>query len=126
MGSESSSERRLAENEVMFRQANQKVQKSLEELDKNVVAAGHPSLMLTADIPLHFYCECSNEKCRKRIKVTPKQYEELHQNSSQFIIIPGHQVATIEKTIHVTPDYMVVEKYQTPPKKADKLRRTNL
>lgn len=125
MKRENESERRQAENEVVFRQANQQIQKNLQKLDKSVVADGHPtSLMLTEDIPLHFYCECSNENCRERIEITQGQYEALHKNTSQFVVIPGHEVAEIERIIKTEPTYLVVEKYIRPPKDATKLNKT--
>lgn len=117
----------MAENEVIFRQANEKIHKTLEELDKKAVADGHStSLMITEDIPLHFYCECSNEKCRERIQITHTQYGELHKNSSQFIVLPGHQVAEIEKIIKKNPNYFVVEKFKVPPEEVDGLNPTDL
>lgn len=124
---ESASKRNLAENEVIFRQANEQIFKKLQELDRKVVADGHSlDLMLTEDIPLHFYCECSNDKCRERVEITPSQYQALHKNSSQFVVLPGHQVAKIERVVREESGYLVVEKFLTPPKKARKLNSTDL
>jgi len=80
-----------------------------------------------ADLPLHFYRECSDEKCEQRIVIKPSDYKKLHKNSSQFIILPRHRVASIERIVREEPDYMVVEKYMTPPAPKDaKLRPTDL
>lgn len=109
------SERRLAKNEVVFRQANQQVQKFMQEQN-----AGKKD----KESELHFYCECSNENCRERVMLTPTKYGKLHKNSSQFVIKPGHSVAEVEKVVKTAPDYEVVEKYRSPPSSAAELEPT--
>lgn len=112
---ESLSERRLAENELLFRNANEKVRESLEKLKNSDEAKAVPSLAKN-DIPVHFYCECSDKKCRKRIIMKPDEHKKLHQNSSQFVLIPGHEITSIERVMKTEDDYVVVEKLITPPK----------
>ncbi|MBA3757422.1 hypothetical protein H0X09_00975 [Candidatus Saccharibacteria bacterium] len=126
--SEPSTERRLVENEVIFRQANETVVEGLEELRADAKALGQNDLAEDTDTPLHFFCECSNEDCRKRIVLKPSVYREVHQNSSQFILIPGHNVLEIERILKNNDDYLVVEKYMTPPapENVDKLHQTDL
>lgn len=124
------SERRLVENEVVFRQRNEQITKDLEALQKAAESEGHDSIAQNAKydsgVPLHFYCECSDENCRQRIVLKPKEYSELHANSSQFIVIPGHHVPKIERVVLTTGNYEVVEKYITPPATADHLNPTPL
>ncbi len=109
------SERRLAENQVLFRQKNEQVASDLEALKKAAESEGRGSLVPDSDVPLHFYCECSNTDCRQRIILTTSQYKELHQNSSQFILVTGHEVPNIERVVFRNDKYEVVEKFQTPP-----------
>lgn len=111
--SEPPSERRLTENEVVFRKANQQVQSQLASLQNSDRSEGISSLV--SDEPIYFYCECSNEKCRERIKLRPSKSKELHRNSSRFFLLPGHNVPSIERIIMSTPEYIVVEKFMTPP-----------
>lgn len=113
---ESLSDRRRAENEVFFRQENERVRKFVEERSAE---RGRRAPKL------HFYCECHDEDCRERIVMTPTKYQRLHQNSSQFIIIPGHRNPNIERLVRAEPEYVVVEKYMTPPARATKLNNTN-
>lgn len=124
------SPRRLAENEVVFRQRNEKITKDLEALQKTAEAEGHDAIAQNAkndsEVPLHFYCECSDEKCRQRIILKPKEYRELHANSSQFIIVPGHRVPEVERVVATTDQYHVIEKYMTPPESAEQLNPTPL
>lgn len=121
----SASEEHLAENEVIFRQYNERIQKELETLSQEASAEGN-TLEKHTDLPLHFFCECSDENCGKRIVMKPSDYKKMHKNSSQFLILPGHRVAAIEKVVREEPTYMVVEKYMTPPKKGAKLHPTDL
>jgi hypothetical protein len=124
--SELLSERRLAENQVIFRQNNELVQKNLEKLRKTAIAEGRESLLPDIDMPLHFYCECSDENCRQRIILKPSEYNDLHQNSSQFILLPGHDIAEVERTVKATDKFIVVEKFKTPPKSSGELNKTDL
>ena len=114
----------MVENEVIFRQHNERIQQDLEKLAKAAKAEGN-KLAEHSDLPLHFYCECSDETCTKRIVLKPSTYEKLHKNSSQFLIRPGHQAVSIERLVKAEPKYLVVEKYLTPLKKGAKLHATD-
>lgn len=122
---QSLSEIRWAENEVIFRQANKGV---LEQLaDTQGIAAEEDqtaSIKSMDDLPLLFYCECADETCRQRIELTPKEYLEQHRNTSQFILIPGHHIPSVERIMFETDKYIVVEKYLAPPAAAEKLNPT--
>jgi hypothetical protein len=98
------SERRLAENEVIFREVNKSVQEFIEKDLYNAHSG-----------PLHFYCECSNAACRQRVALTAQKYKELHQNSKRFVVVRGHELPEIEKVIQQEDGYAVVEKYGDPP-----------
>lgn len=120
------SERRLVENQVMFRQTNFKVVKRLKELENVAKEEGQEDWVPDTNQPILFYCECSDENCRKRIELKPSRYLELHQNESQFIVLPGHQVLKVERIIKSEKDYLVVEKYVTPPTKVKRLHQTDV
>ncbi|HSH31918.1 MAG TPA: hypothetical protein VK963_04605 [Candidatus Saccharimonadales bacterium] len=109
------SERRLAENEVIFRSANQRIMQAVEQ-------SLHGQ---TGDLPLEFYCECSNEDCRQRISATPQAFTAVHSNPKRFIIVKGHQRADIEKVVEACGNYDIVEKFKLPPQETDgRLNRT--
>lgn len=122
----STSERRLAENQVIFRRKNESATKNLKALKDAAESEGIDSLLGDIDVPLHFFCECSDENCKQRIVLKPSEYEELHQNSSQFVLLPGHNVPEIERTVRKNEKLIVVEKFMTPPKAGDKLNNTDL
>lgn len=102
------SKRRLIENEVIFRQVNKDVKEFLKEEDNTA-----------ANEPVEFYCECSRPDCIDRIKLTIRQYEELHKNKKQFITIHGHEFPEVEKVIQKESSFQSVEKHFTPPKPED-------
>jgi hypothetical protein len=108
----SSSQKRLIENEMIFRGANQKVQRALVRLKKSAEIEGIAPLSSAADIPLYFYCECSDRKCRERIMLKPSAYQKLHKDRSRFLVLPGHQTPKVEKVIKSTKNYTLVEKPQ--------------
>src|SRR5881275_2711603 len=95
---------KLAENEVIFREANSSV--------AEFIAEGEGPNTKT-QVP--FYCECSNRKCRIRIKMTPKQYRELHRHTRYFIALAGHEMTEIEKVVQKKKGFNVIEKYGEPP-----------
>jgi len=119
---QSLSDTRKAENEVVFRSRNKQAIQRVSETKR--VAAEENQEEQVGDIEdtrLLFYCECVNDKCRERIELTIKEYEEVRKNSSQFVLLPGHHSADIERVVFDYGKYVVVQKYMTPPAKAKKL-----
>ncbi len=118
--------RRLVENEVYFRQRNEHVVNGFKELTKIAKEEGHTDYVPDMNTPIRFYCECADEKCRKRVKLSPSKYANLHKNRSQFVILPSHNVPEAERIRTSEKNYLVVEKYDTPPKKANTTKSTDL
>jgi hypothetical protein len=116
----------MAENQVVFREHNEKVQKSFDELDAIAKDEGAEPISLDADTPLYFYCECSDENCRKRIKVTPSDYNKIHSARNRFVIFCGHEVPKIEDVTSKKVEYCVVTKHEIPPQSADTLNPTDV
>lgn len=96
-------EQRLKENEVIFRKANENVAEYVEEQ-----IGGDAAI-------LPFYCECSRPKCRQRIKISTKEYKQLHKNRRQFIAIKGHETPSIEKVLQRATGFIVLEKFGKMP-----------
>lgn len=126
---ENFSERRLVENEVFFRQENERMRKGLQSLKLKAQAEGFDDLYddFEKETPLHFYCECADEKCRNRIVLTPSIYKQLHASAVQFIVQPGHEIPEVERVVRREKEYLVIEKFTMPPTKVSKkIHRTNL
>lgn len=122
-----SSERRLAENEVVFRQLNEQVQKGIEQTNQLATEHKQPEYKIKDGPdapPLQFYCECSDENCSKRIKINLHEYRQIHKVRNHFMLVPGHEVLAVERLIREAPKFNVVEKYRTPPEEVSELHVT--
>lgn len=121
-----SSDKRKIENEVFFRQNNEKVAKGFNEL-KQIAEAEHDKEWVNqADESIGFFCECSDENCRKRVELKPSEYLSLRKNRKQFIIFPGHDIPNLERKVKSKSTFQVVEKYTVPDKPVDNLKPTDI
>ena len=76
-------EQRLAQNEALFREINEKVE---------AIAAVHGS----DDHVYEFYCECSNADCSFQVPATIAAYEAVRAHPRHFIVTPEHWLPEIE------------------------------
>jgi AraC-like DNA-binding protein len=90
-------ERRLAENEALFRDINERVQE---------VAAAHGF----DDHRYSFFCECSNADCTLQLELTGAEYESVRSHPSRFVVAPGHELPEIEHVVEVRQAWTIVEK----------------
>ncbi len=123
MGKNQLSKRQI-ENEVVFRRANERVERGIEH-EKAVALENGDDISDLDNTPLHFYCECSDENCKERIVMTLGEYKTLHINRKQFIISPGHEVPRIEDTVKEKARYSVVKKHFVPPEDITDLQHTS-
>ena len=90
-------ETRLAKNEVVFREINERV---------NDLAANHGS-----DQHLYtFFCECSNADCTLQVALPRSAYEDVRAQGNRFLIATGHQLPEIERVVEQNDGWWVVEK----------------
>ena len=119
------SKRRLAENEVYFRKVNEQVEAQLASIKDLATEEGKQHHIYDdASTLFHFYCECSDENCRKRIAISLNDYNTHHKQNDQFIIIPGHEVPIIEKVVHKRIDFWTVRKIIPVPEAPSRLNKT--
>jgi hypothetical protein len=90
-------EERLAMNEVAFRDVNERVAAQVEDL-----AGTHATF--------NVLCECSSTNCALRISITPAEYESIHADATQFIVVAGHANLEIEDIVGETARYDIVRK----------------
>ena len=90
-------EKRLARNEVAFRDVNERVAAQVEDL-----AGTHATF--------NVLCECSSTNCAVRISITPAEYESIHADATQFIVVAGHANPRIEDIVGETGGYHIVRK----------------
>jgi hypothetical protein len=117
-------EHRMAQNEVVFRQHNESIQEGFEEIKRLAKEDEQENLIADDDSPLLFYCECSNEDCRERLKLRPSRYNEFHTQHNRFVVLRGHENPEVEKVVRKEDDVSVVEKFIEPPASATTLKNT--
>jgi hypothetical protein len=120
------SERRQIENEMIFRQANEKIGDNLDAIDAGYIEDDNPEFIRSDDILLYFLCECSDEDCTDRIQLKLSTYQKIHENRSAFIVKPTHQVEAIETVIDTKDTYSVVEKNNVIPEPCGTLNETDI
>lgn len=102
------SNRRLIENEVIFKDVNTNIKEFIKE-----ETSGTPATILP------FYCECSNPECIERINLSTTKYEKLHKTRRLYVTAIGHEFPEVEKVVNKESHYQVVEKHFTPPRPED-------
>jgi hypothetical protein len=97
------SEERAARNEVLFREANEKLREKRLEVD--------------ADGLTPFLCECSNPACTEVLRLSMREYEYARSRPTWFITAVDHE--NEHNRIEQHPRYMIVEKAGTAGRIAD-------
>jgi hypothetical protein len=87
---------RLALNEELFREANERMT-TWEERDR-------------AEAVEFYFCECADAQCRQKVPLRGSDYERIRNHSSHFFVVPGHEVPDIETVIESHEDWVVIEK----------------
>lgn len=95
----SSRQRRLAENEVVFRAANEAV----KEVADDFVAHGGKATFT-------FFCECSDANCAAQLDLTLTEYERVRAHATRFVVVDGHEEIEVERVVDRRPRFTVVEK----------------
>jgi hypothetical protein len=97
-------ERRVALNEAVFREANERIQ----ELNQTFATFTNELVLV---------CECGDGHCAEKISMAPDAYEELRSDSANFAVVPGHEMPEVEKVIAQREGYDVVRKDKGIPRK---------
>jgi hypothetical protein len=87
-------DRRLVQNEILFRKLNERVASA---------EAGRPELEL--------FCECSDRECLKVLTIAGSEYEWLRQNPRRFAVLPGHEAPSVEDVVERHERFVIVEKH---------------
>jgi hypothetical protein len=89
-------ERRLALNEALFREANERVEIVADQLGP--------------DVPYEFLCECANADCTFRISLPLAVYESIRADPRQFVVLPLHYTPEVEDLVIEEDAHWVVRK----------------
>jgi len=90
-------EKRLALNEALFRETNERVEERVR-------------LFVGAEELFGIICECASLDCKERITVTQDEYATVRSDPSQFIVKPGHMVDEVEQTVVRNDRFEVIRK----------------
>lgn len=93
-------EERLARNETIFREINERTRSLQERFGPDDPTTAYEE----------FLCECGDQLCVDRVKLTIREYESVRDEATQFVVRPGHSVARIERTVRKNERYAVVIK----------------
>jgi hypothetical protein len=94
---------RRATTEALFRDVNERIAESAERFDAEET---------------DFVCECADANCTHRVTATLTEYEEVRDDPTTFLLVPGHEQRDIERVVSERGRFSVVEKLH------DTVRRT--
>ena len=90
-------ERRLALNEAMFREVNERVEDMTNTFESDTGT-------------FEIVCECGDPACTERLSVATVVYERARSDATHFLLSTGHENPDVEHVIEVHGSYVVVEK----------------
>jgi len=93
-------EERLAQNEALFREVNERVAE----------VATHFIEVETKGEAVEFVCECGRKDCAEPITMTVGEYQAIRAESTRFGVVPAHALPEVETVVERHPTYVVVEK----------------
>ena len=91
-------ERRLGENEAVFRAANERMASWVERTSLEAVEL--------------YFCECADPACRQKIRLPGSEYERVRSDATHFFVAPGHELADEETVLESHPGWLLVEKIE--------------
>jgi hypothetical protein len=91
--------RRIAQNETVFREVNEQI----ERLHGGLVA-------LDSSDGLPIICECGEDACGEQLKVPLSDYEHVRADPLLFIVVSGHEIPDVEDVVEQHAAYLVVRK----------------
>jgi hypothetical protein len=92
-------EKRLARNEALYREVNERVAEVAEQF-----------LEVQVQTPVGFVCECGTAGCTEPITTSLAEYEAIRAEPTRFAVVPGHELPEIETVVERHSSYLVVEK----------------
>jgi len=90
----SAREQRIAENEALFRDANERI------VSKH---ARH-------DEALEIICECGDDDCLERLIVSADEYEQARSDPTLFLAKNGHIIFDVEEVVAKRPTHQLIRK----------------
>jgi hypothetical protein len=87
-----------AKTEALFRDVNERIAESAGRFSSESA---------------EFVCECADANCTHRIETTLEHYDEVRDDPTHFLLVPGHEDTDIERVVDRRgPKLAVVEKFE--------------
>jgi len=86
---------RRATTEALFRDVNERIAESAERFDA---------------AETEFVCECSDPNCTHRVAASLAEYEQVRDEATTFLVLPGHEQRDIEKVVEDRGSFRIVDK----------------
>jgi hypothetical protein len=90
-------ELRAAQNELLCR-----------SVDDRIMQFGEPTGVALAESD--FACECIDETCVERIRLSPLQFLAVVSEQNRFIVLRGHEDTDVEDVIAEREGFLIVSK----------------
>jgi len=87
----------MAENEVRFRALNERLRAGSDTWGPG-------------DGIVELVCECADEDCMRSITLTPRDYEAVRSDETQFVVVQGHERLEVEDVVAGREGWLVVRK----------------
>ena len=94
--------RRVGLNEAIFRQVNEQIR----DLDRGFG---------TEQGTMSVICECGNSDCTERLELGVTEYERVRGDARLYVIVPGHQIPSVESVVEQRDGFDVVQKDEGAP-----------
>jgi hypothetical protein len=88
-------ELRAAQNQMLFRSRNEQM------IELGEAVGGAPP-------ELDFVCECADEGCMDRIRLSALQFLAVESDKNQFIVVRGHEMPEVEDVIAERENFLIV------------------
>jgi len=91
---------RLAKNEAIFREVNERVGEVASSFD----------LSGRGDYYVDFVCECADSTCFEQVSLTLAEYREIRSNPIRFALVNGHVDLEVDRVVGRNDRFTTVEK----------------
>lgn len=96
---------RVGRNEALFRAVNERI----EGLNETFA-------VVAADEVFAIVCECGDILCVEQLQIHAAEYERARADRTLFIVVPGHEDATVEAVVvDEQRGYVIVKKHPGGP-----------
>ena len=86
---------RIARTEALFRDVNERIAETAQRFSSHET---------------EFVCECADTECTERVEATLDEYEQVREDGTQFLLVPGHEDARVERVVERPRRHLAVVK----------------